>query len=59
MSLALLVLLIFLAVIVAEAFGWRSLFYWLAVGGLIAAMVAATPYFADQMQLIADRKSVV
>jgi hypothetical protein len=42
-----------LAVILAEAFGWRSLFHWLAVGGLIAAMVVATPYFAGQMQLVA------
>ena len=42
-----------LAVVVAEALGWRSLFYWLAVGGLTAAMVVATPYFADQMQLVA------
>ena len=41
------------AVILAEAFGWRTLFYWLAVGGLIAAAAVATPYFAGQMQLVA------
>jgi hypothetical protein len=42
------------AILLAEAFGWRSLLYWLAVGGLMAAVVAVTPYLAGQLEFVAD-----
>lgn len=41
-----------LAIVVAEAFGWRSLFYWLAVGGLISLTVIATPSLVSAVQAI-------
>jgi hypothetical protein len=41
------------AAILAEMFGWRSPFYWLAVGGLLAAIAVATPWLANQVQAVA------
>jgi hypothetical protein len=47
-----------LAIVLAEVFGWRSILYWLAVGGGIALV---TERVADRYQSLdfADRRTVV
>ncbi len=42
----------FLAIVAAEAFGWRSPFYWLGVGALVALIAATTPVGIVMMQAI-------
>lgn len=41
------------AIVLAEAFGWRSLFYWLAVGGLMALVVIVSPGLVAAVQAVA------
>lgn len=41
------------AAVVAEMMGWRSLFYWLAVGAVLALLAAATPLGIAVMEVIA------
>lgn len=41
------------AIVLAETFGWRSLFYWLAVGGVIALVVIASPGLVATTQAVA------
>ena len=43
---------VLLAAILAETWGLRSLFYWLAVGGALAAIVVVTPMLTDQMRTV-------
>jgi hypothetical protein len=43
-----------IAIVLAEAFAWRSVFYWLAVGGLIAGGVGATTVGLHMLRAVAD-----
>jgi hypothetical protein len=42
----------FFAILAAETFRWRSLFYWLAIGALIALLAATTPAGITMIQAV-------